>query len=235
MDQRTLRGKGPLLPFDALWNSDKPYLGLIVGFHDTEGTTVYGKIVQCRETTPGTILATVTHKNGNKTGHHFTNATLMRVLTQRKCPWCHQTFFPRHQDQRHCTPEHEESQELKCRATRKLLQRTCRRLGVLCLCPEKRSYASSSAAQTAAKNARRRHGSRLSPYLCICERWHLGHQTGTPQWRNCGTVDPTVDDIARFLSAHGLDTSTPLFQRAAHEALETYWDDGPREILSIAS
>ena len=234
-DRRRLRGKGPLLPFEALWDSKKPYLGLIVGFHDSDGATVYGKITQCRETTPGTVLATVTHKNGNKTAHHLASTTPMRVLTQRKCPWCQEMFHPRHQGQRHCTPAHEEAQELKCRATRKLLQRTCRRLGITCLHPEKKSYSSQDAALTGAKNSRRRHGTRLEAYLCICERWHLGHPSRTPRWRDCGTGDPTVDDIARFLSARGVDTSTPLFERAARDALEAYRDDAPRDILAAAS
>lgn len=235
MDQRLLRGKGPLLPFDAIWNSEKPYLGLIVGFHDIEGETVYGKITQCRETSPGTILATVTDRDGAATGHTFDSRTSMRVLTQRTCPWCWESFYPSHQDQRHCTPTHQEAQDLKCLATRKLIQRTCLTMGVICLSPQKRSYSSLPAALTGAKNSRRRHGMRLKAYLCVCERWHLGHSSGTPQWRDCGRVDPTVDDIARFLSAHGLDTSTPMFERAAKEALETYWADDPQRVLAIAS
>lgn len=235
MDQRHLRGKGPLLPFDAIWNSSKPYLGLIVGFHDHDGATVYGKVTQCQESALGTITATVTDKSGQKSGHRFPSDAPMRVLTQRKCPWCREMFHPHHQDQQHCTPDHAEAQDLKCRATRKLLQRTCRHLGVTCLSPSKKAYDSRPAALTGVKNSRRRHGTRLEPYLCICERWHLGHPSRSPQWRSCGKVDPTVEDIARFLSAHGLDTSTPLFERAAREALETYWDDGPEDILSVAS
>lgn len=232
--QRHLRGRGPRLPFNQLWDSTKPYLGLIVGFHDTAGKTVYGKITECREDPLGKVLATVTHKNGEQTAHHLAGDTPMRVLTQRKCPWCCEMFYPHHQDQRHCSPRHEEAQELKGLATRKLLQDTCRRLGVTCLHPWKQSYASQASALTGAKNARRQYGTRLEPYMCVCDRWHLGHPTSTPRWRDCGTVDPTVEDLARFLSSRGVDTGTPRFQRAARESLAAYRRLDPENVLAVA-
>lgn len=235
MEPRQLRGKGPLLPFSSIWNTDKDYLGLIVGFHDTEGTTVYGKMTHCREINPGTIQATITHKNGTATGHQLTSDTPMRILTQRKCPWCCEMFYPRHQDQRYCEPDHEAAQETKCRATRKLLQQTCQRLGITCLSPKKKRYLSHAEAITGAKNSRRRFGSRLTPYMCVCERWHLGHQASTPEWLGCGQIEPTIERIGRFLNAHGIDTTTTGFRRAATDALEWYRTEAPQTLIRPAS
>lgn len=232
MEPRHLRGKGPLLPFDSLWNADKDHLGLIVGFHDNEGTTVYGKMTRCREISPDLIQATIRHKNNSTSSHQLANNAPMRVLTQRKCPWCRTMFFPLHQDQHYCQPDHEAAQDTKCRATRKLLQHTCHKLGVTCLSPEKKTYLSQAAAVTGAKNSRRRYGTRLTPYLCVCERWHLGHPAKTPEWLGCGQIDPTTEHISRFLSAHGIDTSSKAFHAAAEDALEWYWADAPQELLS---
>lgn len=232
MEPRHLRGKGPLLPFESIWNADKDYLGLIVGFHDTENATVYGKMTRCHQLTPGLIQATVTHKNGNTSAHQLTVDAPMRILTQRRCPWCHTMFFPHHQDQRYCEPDHEAAQETKCRATRKLLQQTCHRIGVTCLSPDKKRYLSHAEAITGAKNSRRRYGTRLTPYMCVCERWHLGHSAKTPDWLGCGQIDPTVERIGRFLGAHGIDTHSKTFHAAATHALEWYWAEVPTELLT---
>ena len=227
MRTRRLRGQGPQLPFETLWNTDKDYLGLIVGFHDLGGTTVYGKMTHCREATPGVIYATVLAKDGTTTAHQFPLDAPMRVLTQRKCPWCATMFFPRHQDQRFCEPDHEDAQEAKCQATRRLLQHTCHRIGVTCPCPHKKPYFTQAEALAGAKNARRRYNSHLQAYLCVCDRWHLGHPNKTPEWIGSGIISPSVPRIAHYLEAHGIKTNTPGFQSAAEEALAQYWDEAP--------
>lgn len=233
MTARYLRGKGPLMAFRDIWNSSKTYLGLIVGFHNSHDTTVYGKITQCHEVSPDLIHATVTHKNGTTTHHHFAPDTPMRILTQRTCPWCSTTFFPRHQDQRYCQPDHESAHTTKQRATRKLLQQVCLRLGITCLHPTKKRYFSRQEAQTAAKHSRRRYGTKLAPYLCVCERWHLGHASKTPAWLGCGTLDPTVERIGAFLGAHGVDVETARFFEAAYAGLDWYETEAPRELLDL--
>lgn len=230
MTERHLRGKGPLLTFESLWSADKDYLGLIVGFHDLDGNTVYGKMIHCHEAGPGLIQATISHKNGTETHTQLALDAPMRVLTQRRCPWCGQMFYPRHQDQRFCEPDHEDAQTVKHRATRKLIQQTCHSLGVTCLCPEKRPYFSRAEALTGAKNSRRHYGTRLSPYLCICERWHLGHPTKTPEWLTSGTLAPTVERIGHYLESHGVDTADPRFRAAAEAALEWYATEVPQTL-----
>lgn len=227
MHTRKLRGKGPQLPFDAIWNTDKDYLGLIVGFHDIDSNTVYGKMTHCREASPGLITATILSKDGTTTVHQLKSDAPMRVLTQRKCPWCATMFYPRHQDQRFCEPAHEAAKDAKCRATRKLLQRACHGIGVTCPCPSKRPYFSEGEALSGAKSARRRFNDRLSPYLCVCDRWHLGHPKKTPDWIGSGTIPPSVERIAYYFEAHGINTDDPNFERAATSALSQYWEEAP--------
>lgn len=235
MEPRQLRGKGPMQPFESIWNADKDYLGLIIGFHDTDGATVYGKMTHCHEISPGLVQATVTHKNGSTSNHQLTADAPARILTQRKCPWCCAMFFPHHQDQRYCEPDHEAAQETKCRATRKLLKQACQRIGVTCLSPEKKRYFSQGEALSGAKNSRRHYGTRLTPYMCVCESWHLGRPAKTPGWLGCGQINPSIERIGHFLSAHGIDTHTPEFRTAAEEALDWYWTETPSGLLTAES